>query len=60
MFALFEFAAYTLVALAGVATIALHMHKFRQRSLQKIPGPSNTSLFWGKLRGLEKTGSHAE
>jgi hypothetical protein len=59
-FALFQFAAYALVALAGAASLALLRHRFRQRSLQNIPGPSNPSLFWGKLRRLEKNGSRAE
>jgi hypothetical protein len=59
-FALFQFAAYALVALAGAALLALLRHRFSQRSLQNIPGPSNPSLFWGKLRRLEKDGSRAE
>ena len=60
MFPLFQFAAYALVALAGAASLTLLRHRFRQRSLQKIPGPSNPSLFWGKLRKSEKNESHAE
>ncbi len=60
MFSLFEFAAYALVALTGAASLALLRHRIKQRSLQKIPGPSNPSLIWGELRGLEKIGSHAE
>ncbi len=60
MFSLFEFVAYALVALAGVASLAVLRHRFRQRTLQKIPGPSNPSPFWGELRRLEKNGSHAE
>ena len=60
MFALFEFAAYALVALVGVALLAVYRHRLRQRSLLKIPGPSNPSLFWGKLRWSKKNGLHAE
>ncbi len=60
MFSLFKFSTYALVTLAGAASLALLRHRFRQRSLQKIPGPSNPSLVWGELRGLEKIGSHAE
>ncbi|KAH9055232.1 hypothetical protein EDB87DRAFT_1642202, partial [Lactarius vividus] len=40
-FSLFEVAAYALVALAGVASLTLLRHRFGQRSLLKIPGPSN-------------------
>ncbi|KAI9461548.1 cytochrome P450 [Lactarius psammicola] len=50
MFSLFKIFAYALVALAGVALLAVLKHRIRQRSLQRIPGPSNPSLFWGKLR----------
>ncbi|KAH9175545.1 cytochrome P450 [Lactarius sanguifluus] len=46
MLSLFEVAAYALVALAGAASLTLLRHRFRQRSLLKIPGPSNSSLFW--------------
>ncbi|KAH9073512.1 cytochrome P450 [Lactarius deliciosus] len=46
MLSLFEVAAYALVALAGAASLTLLRHRFRQRSLLKIPGPSNPSLFW--------------
>ncbi len=56
MFALFEFAAYALVALVGAASLAVLRHRYRQRSLQNIPGPLNPSFFLGKLHGLEKTG----
>ncbi|KAH9177419.1 hypothetical protein EDB89DRAFT_1543911 [Lactarius sanguifluus] len=63
MFALFEFAAYAcayaLVALAVAASLAVLRHRVRQRSLQRFPGPSNPSLFWGKLC-REENGSHAE
>ncbi|KAI9443764.1 cytochrome P450 [Lactarius psammicola] len=52
MFSLFEFAVYALVALTGVASLAVLRHRFRQRSLQKIPGPSNPSLFWGHWRHM--------
>jgi hypothetical protein len=47
MFPLFQFATYAPVALVGAALLALLRHRFRQRGLQKIPGPSNPSLFWG-------------
>ncbi|KAH8986066.1 cytochrome P450 [Lactarius hatsudake] len=47
MLSLFEVAAYALVALAGAASLILLGHRFRQRSLLKIPGPSKPSLFWG-------------
>ncbi|KAH9024224.1 cytochrome P450 [Lactarius pseudohatsudake] len=47
MFSLFDVATYALVALAGAASLTLLRHRFRQRSLLKIPGPSNPSLFWG-------------
>ncbi|KAH9073511.1 cytochrome P450 [Lactarius deliciosus] len=46
MISLFEVAAYALVALAGAASLILLGHRFRQRSLLKIPGPSKPSLFW--------------
>ncbi|KAH9055229.1 cytochrome P450 [Lactarius vividus] len=46
MFSLFEVAAYALVALAGAASFTLLGRRFSQRSLLKIPGPSNPSLFW--------------
>ncbi|KAH9039749.1 cytochrome P450 [Lactarius hengduanensis] len=49
MFSLFEVVAYSLVALAGAASLALLSHRFRQRNLLKIPGPPNPSLFWGHL-----------
>ncbi|KAI9443760.1 cytochrome P450 [Lactarius psammicola] len=52
MFSLFEFSAYALAALVGVASLAVLKHRFRQRSLQKIPGPSNPSLFWGHWRHM--------
>ncbi|KAI9442924.1 cytochrome P450 [Lactarius indigo] len=47
MLSLFDVAACALVVLAGAASLALLGHRFRQRSLLKIPGPSNPSLFWG-------------
>lgn len=52
---LFELAVYALVALACAASIAVLRHWLRQRILQKIPGPSNPSLFWGKTHQLRKT-----
>ncbi|KAH9175552.1 cytochrome P450 [Lactarius sanguifluus] len=52
MLSLFEVAAYALVALAGAASLTLLRHRFRQRSLLKIPGPSNPSLFWGHLHHI--------
>ncbi len=56
----FELVAYALVALAGAASLASLRHRFRQRSLQKIPGPPNPSYFWGKVHSLEKLGQHIE
>jgi hypothetical protein len=53
---LFELAVYALVALACAASFAVLRHWLRQRVLQKIPGPSNPSLFWGKTCQLRKTG----
>ncbi|KAI9458420.1 cytochrome P450 [Lactarius psammicola] len=47
---LFELVACVLVAPACVAFFAVLRHRFRQRSLHKIPGPSNPSLFWGHWR----------
>jgi hypothetical protein len=58
-FALFQFAAYALVALAGAASLALLRHRFRQRSLQNIPGPSNPSLFWGHGRHMFNPYAHS-
>ncbi|KAH9066038.1 cytochrome P450 [Lactarius deliciosus] len=52
MFSLFEVVAYALVALAGAVSVALLGHRFRQRNLLKIPGPSNPSLFWGHLHHM--------
>ncbi|KAI9453265.1 cytochrome P450 [Lactarius psammicola] len=52
MFALFEFAAYSLLALAGVTSLAALRHRFRQRSLRKIPGPLNHSFFLGHVRQI--------
>ncbi|KAI9463351.1 cytochrome P450 [Lactarius psammicola] len=52
MFSLFKIFAYALVALAGVALLAVLKHRIRQRSLQRIPGPSNPSLFWGHWRHM--------
>ena len=60
MLSLFQFAVYSLAALVGTASLAILRHRFRQRSLRKIPGPSNPSIFWGKLRGLEENGSHVK
>ena len=50
---LFKLAVYALVALACVATLAVLRHWLRQRILQKIPGPSNPSLFWGKIHQIQ-------
>ncbi|KAH9165536.1 cytochrome P450 [Lactarius sanguifluus] len=52
MLSLFGVAAYALVALAGAASLTLLRHRFRQRSILKIPGPSNPSLFWGHWRHI--------
>jgi hypothetical protein len=53
-FRYFDLVSYALVALAGVASLAAIGHRFRQRSLHKIPGPPNASRFWG--RWLENSG----
>jgi cytochrome P450 len=45
-----RFAAYVIAALAGAFLLSLLRHRFRQRCLQKIPGPSNPSLIWGHSR----------
>ncbi|KAH8982228.1 cytochrome P450 [Lactarius akahatsu] len=47
---IFRFVAYAIVALAGAVLLSVLKHRFRQRSLLKIPGPSNPSLFWGHWR----------
>ncbi|KAH9003662.1 cytochrome P450 [Lactarius hatsudake] len=43
---IFRFVAYAIVALAGAILLSVLKHRFRQRSLLNIPGPSNPSLFW--------------
>ncbi|KAH9044846.1 hypothetical protein EDB84DRAFT_1469737 [Lactarius hengduanensis] len=43
---IFQFVAYSIVTWAGAVLFSVLNHRFRQRSLQKIPGPSNPSL-WG-------------
>ena len=46
-----RFAAYAIAGIAALASAVLFSllrHRFRQRGLQKIPGPSNPSLIWGK------------
>ena len=50
----FERVAYALVALVGAASLAAFGHRFRQRTLHKIPGPPNPSRFWGNVHRLEK------
>jgi len=57
---LFELAVCVILAPACAAFLAMLGHRFRQRSLHKIPGPSNPSLFWGKIHGLQKNGPHVE
>ena len=57
---LFKLAACIILASACAAFLALLRARFRQRSLHKIPGPSNPSLFWGKILGLQKDRSHIE
>ncbi len=57
---IFRFAAYAIVALAGAVLLPVLKHRFRQRCLQKIPGPSNPSLIWGKSHELEKKQPHAQ
>ncbi|KAH9021020.1 cytochrome P450 [Lactarius pseudohatsudake] len=52
MFPLFEVVAYALIALAGATSLALLSHRFKQRNLLKIPGPSNPSLFLGHLHHM--------
>ncbi|KAF8267906.1 cytochrome P450 [Lactarius quietus] len=42
----FKLFAYALVALASATLLAVLNHRFRQRSLRKIPGPPNSSFFW--------------
>ncbi|KAI9432668.1 cytochrome P450 [Lactarius indigo] len=49
---IFRFAAYAIVTLAGAVLFSVLNHRFRQRSLQKIPGPSNPSLIWGHWRHI--------
>ena len=48
---LFNLSMYTLVAMASVTTLVVLKRRLRQRSLYKIPGPSNPSIFWGKIYG---------
>ncbi|KAI9458417.1 cytochrome P450 [Lactarius psammicola] len=48
----FELVAYSLVALAGAVSLSVLRHRFRQRCLQKIPGPPNPSRFWGHWRHM--------
>ncbi|KAI9440830.1 cytochrome P450 [Lactarius indigo] len=48
----FEPVAYALVALGGAAFLAALRHRFRQRCLQKIPGPPSPSYFWGHWRHM--------
>jgi hypothetical protein len=61
---IFRFPAYAIVALAlalaGAVLLPVLKHRFRQRSLQKIPGPSSPSFIWGKCHRLEKNRSHAQ
>jgi hypothetical protein len=46
---IFQLATCSIVALAGAVLLSALRHWFRQRCLQKIPGPSNPSLIWGKI-----------
>ena len=44
-----RFSVYAIAALAGAVLLSLLRNRFKQRGLQKIQGPSNPSLIWGKL-----------
>ena len=56
LFKVFKLSAYALLALTSAALLAVLERRLRQRSLRKISGPSNPSLVWGKIHGLERTG----
>jgi hypothetical protein len=49
---LFKISAYALLALASATFLAVLKRRLRQRSLCKIPGPSNPSFFWGHWRHM--------
>ncbi|KAI9458423.1 cytochrome P450 [Lactarius psammicola] len=49
---LFELAVCVILAPTCAAFLAMLGHRFRQRSLHKIPGPSNASLIWGHWRHM--------
>lgn len=57
---LLELAACIILASACAALFVELRMRFRQRSLHKIPGPSNPSLLWGKFLRLPKDRSHVE
>ncbi|KAF8270646.1 cytochrome P450 [Lactarius quietus] len=48
----FELVAYALIVLVGAASLPAIGHRFRQRSLHKIPGPPSPSRFWGHWRHM--------
>jgi hypothetical protein len=47
---LFKFTATAFLAVVGAAFLVVLRHRFKQRHLWEIPGPSNISLVWGKIR----------
>lgn len=49
---IFRFVAYAIASVAGAILLSLLRHRFRQRCLQNIPGPSNPSLIWGKIHNI--------
>ncbi|KAI9458421.1 cytochrome P450 [Lactarius psammicola] len=49
---LFELAACVVVALAWASCLGVLRHRHRQKSLHKVPGPLNPSLFWGHSRHM--------
>jgi hypothetical protein len=61
---IFRFAAYAVVALAlamaGAVFLPVLKHRFRQRALHKILGPSSPSVIWGKCHSLDKNRPYAQ
>jgi hypothetical protein len=51
---LLKLSSYSLLALASATFLAVLKRRLRQRGLCKIPGPTNTSFFWGKIHWLER------
>jgi hypothetical protein len=47
---LFKSALYAFIAFTSATFLVVLRHRFRQQHLWKIPGPSNPSLIWGKIR----------